>query len=156
MYKQAQKGFTLIELMIVIAIIGILAAVAVPQYTQYTKRAKFSEVILATTAFKTPAELAFQTGTALADLNADSNGIPPAITAGNAVGEHVSTVTMAAGVITATSNSATVEVSAGVGAVFQLEAVEIGGGLQWRMNKIASTCLRAGFCAPQLFTTPDS
>ena len=53
MLKQTQKGFTLIELMIVIAIIGILAAVAVPQYGQYTKRAKFGEVISSTNVIKT-------------------------------------------------------------------------------------------------------
>lgn len=45
--KQAQQGFTLIELMIVVAIIGILAAVALPAYQDYTTRAKMSEVILA-------------------------------------------------------------------------------------------------------------
>jgi type IV pilus assembly protein PilA len=52
MKRQLQKGFTLIELMIVVAIIGILAAVALPAYQDYTVRAKVSEVILAASAAK--------------------------------------------------------------------------------------------------------
>ncbi|MGO1616894.1 MAG: pilin [Oceanisphaera sp.] len=56
------NGFTLIELMIVVAIVAILAAVALPSYQTYTKRAKFTEVIAATGPAKTAIEICQQTG----------------------------------------------------------------------------------------------
>ena len=148
MLKQTQKGFTLIELMIVIAIIGILAAVAVPQYSSYTKRAKFSEVVLATTEFKTPAEIAVQTGAAgtLADLNHGKLGIPPAINASNpGVGAHVTSVELVNGVITATG-AASVD-----SAKYVINATLTNGGIAWAMDLDAtkSTCLAEGFCSPQ-------
>ncbi len=63
MKRQVQQGFTLIELMIVVAIIGILAAVALPAYQDYTKRAKVTELILAASSCRTTISEVYQTGT---------------------------------------------------------------------------------------------
>src|SRR5579863_1000247 len=100
-----QRGFTLIELMIVVAIIGILAAIAVPSYQNYTNRAKFSEVVQATAPFKLAVEVcAHQTGAMTACGNG-TNGVPAAPAASDYV---ASVATSATGVITATSQNITV------------------------------------------------
>ena len=67
------KGFTLIELVIVIAIIGILAAVAVPQYSQYTMRAKFSELKIATNPVSSGVEDCYQRSAGHTDCNSSGS-----------------------------------------------------------------------------------
>jgi len=100
--RNVQKGFTLIELMIVVAIIGILAAVALPAYKDYTLRAKASEVILAASACRTSITEAYQAATALPA--AGKWGCEIAAGAGT---KYVSTiVTDAAGVVTVTTPAA--------------------------------------------------
>jgi len=74
--KPTQIGFSLIELMIVVAIIGILTMIAIPSYQEYTQRARFSEVVSATEPFKTAVALALQEGSALNELSNGMNGIP--------------------------------------------------------------------------------
>jgi len=72
--SKMQKGFTLIELMIVVAIIGILAAIALPAYQDYTKRAKLSEVILAASACRTTITEVYQSGNSASAPAANSFG----------------------------------------------------------------------------------
>lgn len=67
--KKIQKGFTLIELMIVVAIIGILAAIALPAYNNYTDKAKFSEAVMALSPVKTALGTCAQTGECISGTN---------------------------------------------------------------------------------------
>ncbi|HDN9013293.1 TPA: prepilin-type N-terminal cleavage/methylation domain-containing protein [Aeromonas salmonicida] len=72
-----QSGFTLIELMIVVAIVAILAAIALPAYQTYTKKAKFTEVVAATGALKTAVEVCFSSTSDMTTCQDDgTNGIP--------------------------------------------------------------------------------
>ena len=92
-----QKGFTLIELMIVVAIIGILAAIAIPAYQDYTIRAQVSEGMnLAAAAKAAVAETYLNKGTAPVDRTAA--GMTPAIT--DTSGKYVSSVAVGQGAIT--------------------------------------------------------
>ena len=75
-----QSGFTLIELMIVVAIIGILAAIALPAYQSYTNKAKFSEVLSLTSGHKLAIEICAQTEGTLDNCTAGSNGVPDNLT----------------------------------------------------------------------------
>lgn len=100
--KKVQQGFTLIELMIVVAIIGILAAIAVPAYQNYTKKAKYTEVVLATSPFKIGVEECYQSTNDITTCDAGSNGVPSAI-ASNGAGV-VDTIAVTDGVITATAD----------------------------------------------------
>jgi type IV pilus assembly protein PilA len=133
--NRKQTGFTLIELMIVVAIIGILAAVALPAYQTYTQKAQFTEVVLATSAPKAAVEIGVQTGVTLANLDGGANGVIDLGASG-----FVTSVVTVNGVITATATILDVN---NAGITYILTPTVANGQVQWAAT---GSCVALGLC----------
>ena len=117
--KQIQKGFTLIELMIVVAIIGILAAVALPAYQDYTIRAKVSELMLAASGFRTSVTEKAQVDATLVNAGAGLSVTP--------VGKITGGSITAGGLISISGTTA----STGADVTITMTPTYSGGTLTW-------------------------
>jgi type IV pilus assembly protein PilA len=128
--KRTQQAFTLIELMIVVAIVGILAAIAVPAYQTYAIRAKISEALAAAGACTT----------SIADYLANTNGLPHDLTAAGCAG------------LAPTQYIQSIDVNDGVITVTMVASAELGGaaGTSLKMSPSlnASNTITAWTCAP--------
>jgi prepilin-type N-terminal cleavage/methylation domain-containing protein len=136
--KKVQQGFTLIELMIVIAIIGILAAIALPAYQDYVTKSKFQEVVSVSNGYKTAVSVCAQeNGGVLTNCDAASNGIPAAVATGTY--KYLDTIAVADGVITSTSIA-----GEGLGSLTSILTPTVNSsGTSWANT---GTCVDKGWC----------
>ena len=153
-----KNGFTLIELMIVIAIIGILAAIALPAYSKYTARAKFTEVTSATAAVKQQVELCiFDVGFAAKSYCTDGKKADPSVgqrgwdfktrQKTDYATKYVAKIEVASGTITATAISGQNLNGSTIVLVPDVKSSANGteGAIDWKVDT-SSTCIAADLC----------
>jgi type IV pilus assembly protein PilA len=128
--KKVQQGFTLIELMIVVAIIGILAAVAIPAYQDYTKRAHVTEGLSLASAAKTSVTEFYNSKGTLPPQNASAGLAASTAITGNAV----DSVNVVSGLVTVTYNSKVAS-----GALLDLSPTTGAGGVKWTCKANGAT-----------------
>ena len=151
MMKKAQQGFTLIELMIVVAIIGILAAVALPAYQQYTAQARYTEVVNASTGVKTAVEVCGQIANTFVNCDdgtgATSDGKVQSAVAGATGGDAVGSVTVTPNSATSITINVVPVTGGGVdsGDNYSVDGTLTNGQVRWAVTSGAG-CLTDGFC----------
>lgn len=139
--QQMQKGFTLIELMIVVAIIGILAAVAIPAYQTYTTKARYTEVVSAAAPLKLAVEMCYQSTGSLLNCTHGTNGVPAATGAsGQVTSGTISGNTATAAVITMVPAATNGILAADD---FVLTAGIVNNTIQWSKS---GGCVAKGYC----------